>query len=189
MDSDGVSASALPQSNPTSTATITTTRPIAEEHNPLALKLPFNDVRLAPGEEASQQRLEGLLQGIQENLDFISLQFPVQGANIAASGKLVQGVEGLRVVRGTIKTDGAVKVGSGYSLTAVGTGEVKITFSPPFLLTPTVVASAGATSAALVVKVLGGSTPSKSEVTLVALNTTTGAATVGLIEFIAVGPR
>jgi len=154
----------------------------------MALKFPSNNLLLKPGEEPTPQRLAELFAGIQQNYDYLAGLFPLQGGAIG-DPKIVRGSEALRVVRGTISTSGATSVGTGFSLTAIGTGEVKITFSPAFASTPTVVASGGATSAALAVKVLGGSTPSKSEVTLVAFNSTTGAATAGLIEFVAIGPR
>lgn len=86
----------------------------------MALKLPFNDVRLAPGQEASQERLEELLQGIQENLDFLSLQFPVNRANLASP-------DGPKpVIVGAVKATGEKEAGQGFTCSKTGTGAYKI---------------------------------------------------------------
>jgi hypothetical protein len=64
------------------------------------------------------------------------------GGNITANGKVATvGEETLKIVRGTINSDGSFSTGGGYTSSRTSTGKYSISFSTAFSGTPTVTAN------------------------------------------------
>lgn len=121
----------------------------------MALDLPFKDVRLAPGQEASQQRLEEILTGIQENLDFLSLQFPVQGGNIAFGS--LKSVDG-RAHRTAFSISGEIGAGATLAVNhGLGAVPSVIQLTPFATLANLPVVPEAPTSSSFKIKNTGGS--------------------------------
>jgi hypothetical protein len=92
--------------------------------------------------------------------------------------------EDLRVVRGGVNTasPGTILQGAGFTITRLGTGEVKVTFTTAFSGVPTVTPTARTfTHKANAGEPLAGSV-------LIGVNAS-GAAVDGVVDFIAAGPR
>jgi subtilisin-like proprotein convertase family protein len=109
--------------------------------------------------------------------------------NIAmgTSGELraASGEENLRIIRGSVLPDGAVFHGSGFTVARVAAGEYVVTFTTPFLDTPTVTATA-ATFYTLHHAIVFDEAPNRARV--VTFNAS-GVQTDADMNFIAIGPR
>lgn len=109
------------------------------------------------------------------------------GKNVTVSGNLIATtVEAspLVVIRGTVKSDGTVVVGTGFTPSTSGTGLYLLTWSTAFAFPPTVVVCAYHDSAANVAVVTGESTTTAN------INTfTSGTLANCWFSFVAIGPR
>ena len=133
----------------------------------------------------------------------------VTGADIAAATisttnlnfKPATGDENLRIIRGTVKSDGAILAGSGFTVSKVAgvTGLYQITFTTAFTGTPTVTAI-HTSRAPLTLEVYPAATatfpagaldllPSATGCTIGAQFSATYTATNSGFQFIAIGPR
>jgi len=150
---------------------------------------PFENTRLKPGEWPDQSSLEEKLEALTRNIEDLYGKFPISSENLQLSNNgNVRSNEKLRIVQGVFNTAGEIREGSGFSLTATGVGTVTVTFSPAFFQIPSVVCMPGETAAPLAVKNFETAT-TKSAAKFVLFNTTTGAATAGVINLIAIGLR
>lgn len=106
------------------------------------------------------------------------------------------GVENLRIIRGTINTDGSIAAGSGFSVSSPGDGQYTITFSAPFASPPSVVLSARGSAPpgdpVAWFAIANTETVSSSDFTVRTRYQQQGGTSnvvPGVFDFIAVGPR
>jgi hypothetical protein len=93
--------------------------------------------------------------------------------------------ERLRTIRGTVAAVGTITVGSGFTITKVGTGQYTINFTTPFGAVPTVVLAPGDTLGENMSALTGAVTSSAAGV---AIRRTTHAFADCIFNFIATGP-
>ena len=94
-------------------------------------------------------------------------------------------ISGLRTVRGTVSSTGAIVEGAGFTVTKGAPGVYAITFNPAFADAPAVVAGAGASGGAYMAKV--SPQPTTAGFGIIAF--TTAAANLDAeFHFVAVGP-
>lgn len=95
---------------------------------------------------------------------------------------------GMRILRGTINSDGSTAWGSGFSSAKNATGDYTVTLDEAFGDEPTVVLSCNQTAGALDAKIKGGVAVTTSGFSVYTLTTTSGALTDSAWDFIAIGP-
>lgn len=72
---------------------------------------------------------------------------PVTIRSVSGDHHVPGGAESLRLIRGSVRSDGAILAGSGFTVNRLGTGDYFISFTVPFVSTPTLTSSSEYTSA------------------------------------------
>lgn len=112
------------------------------------------------------------------------ITFPDSSVQSRASN--VSGPETLRILRGTVNTNGAILAGSGFAATRNGAGDFTITYSTAFSGQPSVVATAAVVSPAAITTIILSSALATSA--RIGLVNAAGTAQDTVFEFIAIGP-
>lgn len=96
---------------------------------------------------------------------------------------------GLKIIRGAVDTtgSGSILVGSGFTITRNGTGDVTVNFTVAFSTAPAVALAAGTTAG--VVAKLVTTEPTTGAARVLVGTIAAGVATDGIFHFIAAGPR